>query len=118
MNIKLKLEEKRRQIENDKRKMESLMNRQRTQIGKAAFLQAVTKVIFIHYQNKYDNTSFIFIFRVKIVKMYKAQIQIIIILCLVMTIQHHLPKLLNRVFHFKYNSVFLLLLLLFSIFST
>ncbi|VVC34989.1 Hypothetical protein CINCED_3A002661 [Cinara cedri] len=43
MNIKLKLEEKRRQIENDKRKMESLMNRQRTQIGKAAFLQAVTK---------------------------------------------------------------------------
>lgn len=49
MNIKLKLEEKRRQIENDKRKMESLMNRQRTQIGKAAFLQAVTKVLSKNY---------------------------------------------------------------------
>lgn len=46
LNIKLKLEEKRRQIENDKRKMESLMNRQRQQVGKAAFFQAVTRVIF------------------------------------------------------------------------
>lgn len=45
LNIKLKLEEKRRQIENDKRKMESLMNRQRQQVGKAAFFQAVTRVI-------------------------------------------------------------------------
>jgi len=44
LNIKLKLEEKRRQIENDKRKMESLMNRQRQQVGKAAFLQAITRV--------------------------------------------------------------------------
>ncbi|XP_025203346.1 patronin isoform X4 [Melanaphis sacchari] len=43
LNIKLKLEEKRRQIENDKRKMESLMNRQRQQVGKAAFFQAVTR---------------------------------------------------------------------------
>lgn len=39
------MEEKRRQIENDKRKMESLMNRQRQAVGKAAFLQAVSKVI-------------------------------------------------------------------------
>lgn len=45
LNIKLKLEEKRRQIENDKRKMESLMNRQRQQVGKAAFFQAVTRVL-------------------------------------------------------------------------
>lgn len=48
LNIKLKLEEKRRQIENDKRKMESLMNRQRQQVGKAAFFQAVTRVNFNH----------------------------------------------------------------------
>lgn len=46
LNIKLKLEEKRRQIENDKRKMESLMNRQRQDISKAAFFQAITKVNF------------------------------------------------------------------------
>lgn len=45
LNIKLKLEEKRRQIENDKRKMESIMNRQRQQVGKAAFLQTITRVI-------------------------------------------------------------------------
>ncbi|XP_039278881.1 patronin [Nilaparvata lugens] len=43
LNIRLKLEEKRRRIESDKRRMEAVMNRQRQKVGKAAFLQAVTK---------------------------------------------------------------------------
>lgn len=44
MNIRLKLEEKRRRIESEKRRMEAQMSRQRQKVGKAAFLQAVTKV--------------------------------------------------------------------------
>lgn len=44
LNIRLKLEEKRRRIESDKRRMETVMSRQREKVGKAAFLQAVTKV--------------------------------------------------------------------------
>ncbi|XP_070515755.1 patronin isoform X11 [Cardiocondyla obscurior] len=43
-NIRLKLEEKRRHIENEKRKMEVVMSKQRQKVGKAAFLQAVTKL--------------------------------------------------------------------------
>lgn len=43
-DIRLKLEEKRRHIENEKRKMEVAMNKQRQKVGKAAFLQAVVKV--------------------------------------------------------------------------
>lgn len=43
-NIRLKLEEKRRHIENEKRRMEIVMSKQRQKVGKAAFLQAVTKV--------------------------------------------------------------------------
>lgn len=43
-NIRMKLEEKRRHIENEKRKMEVVMSKQRQKVGKAAFLQAVTKV--------------------------------------------------------------------------
>lgn len=43
-NIRLKLEEKRRYIENEKRRMEVVMSKQRQKVGKAAFLQAVTKV--------------------------------------------------------------------------
>lgn len=43
-NIRLKLEEKRRHIETEKRKMEVVMSKQRQKVGKAAFLQAVTKV--------------------------------------------------------------------------
>lgn len=43
-NIRLKLEEKRRHIENEKRRMEVVMSKQRQKVGKAAFLQAVTKV--------------------------------------------------------------------------
>ncbi|XP_050439779.1 patronin isoform X2 [Adelges cooleyi] len=43
LNLKLKLEEKRRQIENDKRKIKSLINQQKQQVGKAAFFQAVTR---------------------------------------------------------------------------
>uniref|UniRef100_A0A0A9XVS5 Short spindle protein 4 n=1 Tax=Lygus hesperus TaxID=30085 RepID=A0A0A9XVS5_LYGHE len=43
VNIRLKLEEKRRRIESEKRRMEAQLNRQRQKVGKAAFLQAVTK---------------------------------------------------------------------------
>lgn len=42
-DIRMKLEEKRRHIENEKRRMEVIMNKQRQKVGKAAFLQAVTK---------------------------------------------------------------------------
>ncbi|XP_044587352.1 patronin isoform X3 [Cotesia glomerata] len=42
-NIKMKLEEKRRLIENEKRRMEVVVSKQRQKVGKAAFLQAVTK---------------------------------------------------------------------------
>ncbi|XP_057327645.1 patronin isoform X9 [Microplitis mediator] len=42
-NIRMKLEEKRRHIENEKRKMEVVVSKQRQKVGKAAFLQAVTK---------------------------------------------------------------------------
>lgn len=43
-NIRMKLEEKRRHIESEKRRMEVVMSKQRQKVGKAAFLQAVTKV--------------------------------------------------------------------------
>lgn len=46
-DIRLKLEEKRRHIENEKRRMELAMNKQRQKVGKAAFLQAVAKVSII-----------------------------------------------------------------------
>ncbi|XP_063990128.1 patronin isoform X6 [Diachasmimorpha longicaudata] len=42
-NIRLQLEEKRRQIETEKRRMEAKASKQREQVGKAAFLQTVTK---------------------------------------------------------------------------
>ncbi|CAG9771821.1 unnamed protein product [Ceutorhynchus assimilis] len=42
-DIRLKLEEKRRHIESEKRRMEMAMNKQRQKVGKAAFLQAVSK---------------------------------------------------------------------------
>lgn len=45
-DIRMKLEEKRRHIENEKRKMEIVVNKQRQKVGKAAFLQAVTKVCY------------------------------------------------------------------------
>lgn len=41
---RMKLEEKRRQIENDKRKAEDNLKLQQEQVGKAAFLQAIHKV--------------------------------------------------------------------------
>lgn len=44
----MKLEEKRRQIEQEKRKMEASLNRQQQKVGKAAFLQAINKVCFIN----------------------------------------------------------------------
>lgn len=43
-DIRLKLEEKRRHIEGEKRRIEVAMNKQRQKVGKAAFLQAVVKV--------------------------------------------------------------------------
>ncbi|VVD01963.1 unnamed protein product [Leptidea sinapis] len=42
-NIRLKLEEKRRRIELDKRRLEAAVSRQRQQLGHQAFLQAVTR---------------------------------------------------------------------------
>lgn len=48
-DIRLKLEEKRRHIENEKRRMELAMNKQRQKVGKAAFLQAVVKVCSCYY---------------------------------------------------------------------
>lgn len=48
-NIRMKLEEKRRHIENEKRRMEVVVSKQRQEVGKAAFLQAVTKVIINHF---------------------------------------------------------------------
>lgn len=49
LNVRLKLEEKRRHIESEKRRMEAVMSRQRQKVGKAAFLQAVTKVSFCSF---------------------------------------------------------------------
>ncbi|KAK3922426.1 Patronin, partial [Frankliniella fusca] len=43
LNVRLQLEEKRRQIESDKKKMELELSKQRQRVGKAAFLQAVSK---------------------------------------------------------------------------
>ena len=40
----MKLEEKRRHIEQEKRKMEIALGRQQQKVGKAAFLQAINKV--------------------------------------------------------------------------
>lgn len=45
-DIRMKLEEKRRHIESEKRRMELAMNKQRQKVGQAAFLQAVAKVCF------------------------------------------------------------------------
>ncbi|GJQ85734.1 hypothetical protein Trydic_g12140 [Trypoxylus dichotomus] len=42
-DIRMKLEEKRRHIETEKRKVEVAMNKQRQKVGNAAFLQAVVK---------------------------------------------------------------------------
>ena len=41
--VRLKLEEKRRHIEKEKRRLESQMNKQLQKVGKAAFLQAINK---------------------------------------------------------------------------
>lgn len=43
-DIRLKLEEKRKHIENEKKKIELVANKQRQKMGKAAFLQAINKV--------------------------------------------------------------------------
>lgn len=46
-DIRMKLEEKRRNIETEKRKVEVAMNKQRQKVGNAAFLQAVVKVCIV-----------------------------------------------------------------------
>lgn len=43
-SVRLKLEEKRRQIEMEKRKLELALSRQQQKVGQAAFLQAINKV--------------------------------------------------------------------------
>jgi hypothetical protein len=43
-SIRLKMEEKRKRIESDKRQQELLANRQREKVGKAAFLQVTDSV--------------------------------------------------------------------------
>lgn len=47
-NVRLKLEEKRRNIEAEKRKMELMLNKQRQKMGKEAFMQAVVKGVSIY----------------------------------------------------------------------
>lgn len=42
--IRLKLEEKRRHIETEKRKLEAAVSKYQQKVGKAAFLQAINKV--------------------------------------------------------------------------
>lgn len=42
--VRMKLEERRRHIAHEKRKMELALNRQQQKVGKAAFLQAINKV--------------------------------------------------------------------------
>lgn len=42
--IRMKLEERRRHIEQEKRKMEFALSKQQQKVGKAAFLQAINKV--------------------------------------------------------------------------
>lgn len=59
-DIRMKLEEKRRHIENEKRKMEIVVNKQRQKVGKAAFLQAVTKVYYFFI--KFLNILSVFLF--------------------------------------------------------
>lgn len=44
-DIRMKLEEKRRHIESEKRRIEMALSKQRQKVGKAAFLQAVVKVL-------------------------------------------------------------------------
>lgn len=52
-DVRLKLEEKRRLIESEKRRMELAMSKQRQKVGKAAFLQAVARV------SDYDQSLFV-----------------------------------------------------------
>ena len=40
-NVRLKLEQRRKRIEEEKKKMESIMARQREKVGQEAFLRAV-----------------------------------------------------------------------------
>lgn len=62
----MKLEEKRRHIEQEKRKMEFALSKQQQKVGKAAFLQAINKVrgvcyiILCAYYVKFKNSFFAF----------------------------------------------------------
>ena len=48
-DIKLKLKEKRRNIENENRRMEVLLGQQRLNLGKTAFFQAINKVNIMQF---------------------------------------------------------------------
>lgn len=50
-SIRLALEEKRRQMEMDKRKEEAAKNRELQKVGKAAFLQAINKVRIFRFHS-------------------------------------------------------------------
>lgn len=57
--VRMKLEEKRRQIEQEKRKMEVELSRQQQKVGKAAFLQAINKVLISHCEMKQQQPSWL-----------------------------------------------------------
>lgn len=63
----MKLEEKRRQIEQEKRKMEVALNRQQQKVGKAAFLQAINKVIFINLDTHKINCIYTYMSKIFII---------------------------------------------------
>ena len=48
-SVRLKLEQRRKRIEEEKRKMEQVMDRQREKVGQQAFLRAVVKGVLTTY---------------------------------------------------------------------
>ena len=48
-SVRLKLEQRRKRIEEEKRKMEQVMDRQREKVGHQAFLRAVVKGVLTKY---------------------------------------------------------------------
>lgn len=53
-NVRLKLEQRRKRIEEEKKKMESIMARQREKVGQQAFLRAVGAKV----NNKTNDNNF------------------------------------------------------------
>jgi len=48
-SVRLKLEHRRKRIEEEKRKMEMVMARQREKVGQEAFIRAVIKGVHLNY---------------------------------------------------------------------